>query len=47
MIRVAAGELPSLGIPADRPIYSSWKANPQLYRFLANPETIGDMWTGL
>jgi glucose-6-phosphate isomerase len=39
-----ARELPSLGIPADRPIYSSWKDNPDLYRFMACPETIGDIW---
>jgi glucose-6-phosphate isomerase, archaeal len=47
VIRAEARDLPSLGIPADQPIYTSWKAHPELYRFLADPETIGDIWTTL
>lgn len=47
VIRVEARDLPSLGIPADQPIYTSWKESPELYRFLADPETIGDVWVGL
>jgi glucose-6-phosphate isomerase len=47
VIRVDARDLPSLGIPADRPIYTSWKENPELYRFLAEPEAIGDVWAEL
>lgn len=38
------GDLPNPGIPADRPIYSSWLEKPELYTFMANPEVIGDIW---
>ncbi|HVC79798.1 MAG TPA: glucose-6-phosphate isomerase family protein [Chloroflexota bacterium] len=47
VIRAEARDLPSLGIPVDRPIYTSWKENPALYRFLAEPGTIGDVWGAL
>jgi glucose-6-phosphate isomerase len=47
VIRAEARDLPDLGIPHDQPIYSSWRTNPELYRFLANPEMIGDMWADL
>jgi len=40
-------DLPSLGIPADRPIYTSWQEQPELYTFMANPETVGDIWAHL
>lgn len=42
--RAKASDFPLLGIPTDRPIYTSWKENPMLYRFLAEPETISDIW---
>jgi len=47
VIRAEARDLPNLAIPTDRPIYTSWKENPELYRFLAEPETIGDIWGAL
>jgi glucose-6-phosphate isomerase, archaeal len=47
VIRVEARDLPDLGIPRDQPIYTSWRTNPELYRFLANPEMIGDIWADL
>lgn len=45
--RVAARDLPSLGIPPDRPIYASWQEDPALYRFMAEPEILGDIWAHL
>ena len=44
---INACELPSLGIPLDRPIYISWKETPDRYRFMAYPELLGDLWTNL
>ena len=43
VIRADAGDLPTLGIPADRPIYTSWRENPDLYRFLAYPASGADV----
>ncbi|MBE3561504.1 MAG: hypothetical protein IMW89_20130 [Ktedonobacteraceae bacterium] len=39
-------DFPDLGIPRDRPIYTSWLEQPELYDFMANPEHIGDIWKG-
>ena len=39
--------LPDLGIPTVQPIYTAWKANPEIFRFLAEPESIGDIWSDL
>jgi glucose-6-phosphate isomerase, archaeal len=44
---VRPGHFPTLGIPVDRPIYTSWREQPELYTFLANPEVTGDIWTDL
>lgn len=40
-------DFPLLGIPADRPVYTSWLEHPDLYRFMASPELIGDVWSHL
>jgi glucose-6-phosphate isomerase len=45
--RITAGDLPSLGIPRDQPIYTSWRAHPRLFEFMANPEKVGDVWADL
>jgi glucose-6-phosphate isomerase len=37
-------DFPSLDIPSDRPIYTSWREHPELYTFVASPEVIGDVW---
>jgi glucose-6-phosphate isomerase len=37
-------DFPDLGIPRDRPIYTSWLEKPELYEFMANPEQIGNIW---
>ncbi|GCE29947.1 hypothetical protein KDA_54310 [Dictyobacter alpinus] len=37
-------DFPLLGIPTDRPMYTSWQENPELYTFMANPELVGDIW---
>ena len=47
LIQAKASELPLLGIPTDPPIYTSWGENPGLYRFLAEPAAIGDIWADL
>jgi glucose-6-phosphate isomerase len=44
VVELRAGDLPGLDIPRDRPIYRSWLEHPDLYRFLAYPESIGDVW---
>lgn len=43
----AAADFPTLGIPRDRPIYTSWREQPELYRFMAEPEIVGDIWSDL
>lgn len=40
-------ELPTLGIPSDRPVYTSWLEQPELFTFMANPEVTGDIWANL
>lgn len=40
-------DLPTLGIPSDRPIYTSWQEQPELYKFMSSPELVGDIWTNL
>lgn len=40
-------DFPDLGIPLDRPIYTSWREQPGLYAFMAQPEMVGDIWEGL
>jgi hypothetical protein len=45
VVELRAADLPGLGIPRDRPIYRSWLEQPDLYRFMACPESIGDVWT--
>lgn len=40
-------DLPNLGIPRDRPIYTSWLERPELYEFMAFPELIGDIWADI
>lgn len=42
--RASAADFPTLGIPTDRPIYTSWREQPELYRFMASPELVGDIW---
>jgi glucose-6-phosphate isomerase len=37
-------DFPDLGIPRNRPIYTSWLERPDLYSFLASPELVGDIW---
>jgi glucose-6-phosphate isomerase len=37
-------DFPTLGIPTDRPIYTSWREQPERYRFMAYPEMVGDIW---
>ncbi len=37
-------DFPDLGIPRDRPIYTSWRERPALYDFMASPELVGDIW---
>jgi glucose-6-phosphate isomerase len=44
VVELHPGDLPGLGIPRDRPIYRSWLEQPELYRFLAYPESVGDLW---
>ena len=44
VVEVRVGDLPDLGIPHDRPIYRSWQEQPDLFRFMAYPETVGDVW---
>lgn len=41
---VRPSDLPLLGIPTDRPIYTSWRERPALFDFLPNPESVGDIW---
>lgn len=40
-------DFPLLGIPTDRPIYTSWQEQPDLYAFMSNPELTGDIWASL
>ncbi len=40
-------DFPTLGIPFDRSIYDSWRDDSSLYRFLACPEAVGDLWAGM
>lgn len=47
IIHLDARDLPCLGIPPDRPIYTSWQDDPALFRFMAYPESIGDVWSDL
>ena len=42
-----ARDFPSLHIPHDRPIYTSWLERPELYAFMASPELVGDIWSSL
>jgi len=42
-----AADFPDLGIPQDKPIYTSWLESPDLFAFMANPEIIGDIWSDL
>lgn len=44
VIYARPADFPLLGIPQDRPIYTSWQQTPELYDFMANPEKIGDVW---
>ncbi len=44
VVRVSPADLPKLGIPTDRPIYTSWREQPAVFGFLPNPETVGDIW---
>jgi glucose-6-phosphate isomerase, archaeal len=40
-------DLPTLGIPRNRPIYTSWQEQPEIFNFMANPEVTGDLWANL
>ena len=40
-------DLPTLGIPRDRPIYTTWQEQPELFTFMAHPEVTGDLWANL
>ena len=40
-------DFPLLGIPRDRPMYTSWQEQPALYQFMAAPELVGDIWADL
>jgi glucose-6-phosphate isomerase len=40
-------DFPDLGIPRERPIYDSWRDQPELFAFVANPELVGDIWKDL
>jgi glucose-6-phosphate isomerase len=40
-------DLPTLGLPLDRPIYTIWQEQPELLAFMANPELTGDVWADL
>jgi glucose-6-phosphate isomerase len=44
---VNPGDFPPLDIPQDRPIYTSWRENSDLYKFMASPELTGDLWADL
>jgi glucose-6-phosphate isomerase, archaeal len=39
--------LPSLSIPPNRPLYTIWQEQPDLFDFIANPEALGDVWSDL
>jgi glucose-6-phosphate isomerase, archaeal len=45
--RLDPGDLPSLGVPADRPIYTAWREDPSRFEFLPLPELARDAWNGL
>ncbi len=40
-------DFPDLGIPRDRPMYTSWRERPELYAFMSSPEIVGDIWADL
>ena len=44
---VAPHDLPLLGVPTDRPIYSAWQDNPTLFDFLPHPELAQGVWDRL
>jgi glucose-6-phosphate isomerase len=44
---VAPRDLPLLGIPVDRPIYSAWLEDPSLFDFLPQPQLARTAWEGL
>jgi glucose-6-phosphate isomerase, archaeal len=44
---VAPRDLPLLGLPYDRPIYTSWRRDPALFDFLPRPELVRDAWDEL
>jgi glucose-6-phosphate isomerase len=47
IINATASDFPNLGIPTDRPLYTSWREQPELYRFMAFPELLGNIWERL
>lgn len=47
LVTATPGDFPDLGIPTDRPLYTSWKQRPELYRFMAHPELLGNIWEGI
>lgn len=40
-------DLPTLGLPLDQPIYTTWQEQPERLTFMANPEMTGDIWADL
>ncbi|MDH3730611.1 MAG: hypothetical protein OES13_05765 [Acidimicrobiia bacterium] len=40
-------DIPTLGIPADRPIYETWQADPHMLDFVADPELARVSWQTL
>jgi glucose-6-phosphate isomerase, archaeal len=44
---VQPGDLPLLGVPADRPIYTAWREDPSLFDFLPRPELVARAWDEL
>jgi glucose-6-phosphate isomerase len=40
-------EFPDLGLPRERPIYTSWRDDPARLAFMARPELVGDPWERL
>ena len=44
---VAPADLPLLGVPADRPIYTAWQEDPERFAFLPHPELVRDAWDAL
>jgi len=41
------GDFLALNIPLDRPIYTSWRENPDRFKFMASPELTDDLWADL